>query len=456
MITLAKGWLALVLLAALSGCATNSLFVSYPSQAQKWKTTLASEAPDQGVITKLEQSTAGGDGVLYLQELGRVTQLNGQPEASRNAFAGAVAEYDKEDASAKIQVSSLAATGTAMLTNDNARPYVAPDDERIFTRAYQALNYWADGDATGTSVELRAAALEQQVAANKRDKEIAKAEEDADENSIDLNQFDGYFEGLNAVAGDVKASFQNAWTFYLSALFWEAHGEYNDALVDYKKALEINPDSTMLKEDVERISNRMKRRKVDDGGLVAIIYEQGYVQPRQEFSLPIPTVHGVFSVAFPTYARADKPMPNTLRVLDTASQPLGETQVLADVGALAAKDLKERMPGMLVRQTLRATAKYNVQKQANDNFGLLGSLSTQIYNLVSEQADQRSWLTLPAYAQATRFTLEPGEHTLVLSTPQGNATLTVPVVDRGLTVIHAVAIPGRLITRVLPVQEGPL
>ena len=68
MITLAKGWLALVLLAALSGCATNSLFVSYPSQAQKWKTTLASEAPDQGVITKLEQSTAGGDGVLYLQE----------------------------------------------------------------------------------------------------------------------------------------------------------------------------------------------------------------------------------------------------------------------------------------------------------------------------------------------------------------------------------------------------
>jgi len=456
MIRLAKGWLALVLLAALSGCATNSLFVSYPSQAQKWKNTLASEAPDQGVITKLEQSTAGGDGVLYLQELGRVTQLNGQPEASRNAFAGAVAEYDKEDASAKIQVSSLASTGTAMLTNDNARPYIAPDYERIFTRAYQALNYWAEGDATGTSVELRAAALEQQVAANKRDKEIAKAEEEADENSIDLTQFDGYFDGLNAVAGDVKASFQNAWTFYLSALFWEAHGEYNDALVDYKKALEINPDSTMLKEDVERISNRMKRRKVDDGGMVAIIYEQGYVQPRQEFSLPIPTVHGVFSVAFPTYALADKPMPNTLRVLDSASQPLGETQVLADVGALAAKDLKERMPGMLVRQTLRATAKYNLQKQANDNFGLLGSLSTQIYNLVSEQADQRSWLTLPAYAQATRFALAPGEHSLVLSTPQGNATLTVPVVDRGLTVIHAVAVPGRLITRVLPVQEGPL
>ena len=127
-----------------------------------------------------------------------------------------------------------------------------------------------------------------------------------------------------------------------------------------------------------------------------------------------------------------------------------------DVGALAAKDLKERLPGMLVRQTLRATAKYNLQKEANDNYGALGAFATQIYNLVSEQADRRSWLTLPAYAQATRVSLPQGEHTLLLSTPQGDATLTVPVVNRGLTVIHVVAVPGRLITRVLPVQEGPL
>ena len=496
-----KGCLALACMALLSGCASNSMFVSYPSQAAKWKAELsqapavspdtpAATAPSSGdpdtesaadpaddaesqessatlapaelappprssVISKLESATSSADGVLYLQELGRVSQLQGQREASRNAFAGAVAAYDAEDNSARIQVSSLAATGSAMLTNDNARAYIAPDYERIFTRAYQALNYWAANDTTGTAVELRAAALEQQVAANKRDKEIAKAEEDAEENNVDVSQFDGYFEGLNAVAGDVKSSFQNAWTFYLSALFWEAHREYNDALVDYKKALEIHPESTLLKEDVERVSSAMKG-KHEDGGRVAIIYEQGFVQPRAEFSLPIPTIHGYFSVAFPTYALEDKPRPNSLRVLDTSMQPLGETQVMADVGALAAKDLKERMPGMLVRQTLRATTKYNLQKQANDNYGVFGAFATQIYNLVSEQADRRSWLTLPAYAQATRFTLPQGEHTLLLSTPQGDATLTVPVVNRGLTVIHVVAVPGRLITRVLPVQEGPL
>ena len=442
-------------LLALSGCATNSLFVPYPNQAQQWKASLATAPVTPAATQKLEKAASGGDGVLYLQELGRVSQLTGQREQSREAFAGAIQKYDEEDASARIQVSSLTASASSLITNDNARGYVAPDYERIFTHAYQALNYWHANDATGTAVELRGAALEQRVAADKRDKEIAKAEEAAEENNVDLSQFDGYFQGINAVAGEVKASFQNAWTFYLSALFWEAHGEYNDALVDYKKALEIHPELDMLKEDVGRVSNAMKGRPEKDG-MVAVLYEQGFVQAREEFSLPIPTVHGIFSVAFPTYSLTSKPRPNSLRVLDSASQPLGETVVLADVGALAAKDLKERLPGMLVRQTLRATAKYNLQKKANDDFGPLGAFATQLYNLVSEQADRRSWLTLPAYAQATRFSLPQGEHTLVLSTPGGNATLTVPVVNRGLTVIHVAAVPGQLITRVLPVQEGPL
>lgn len=392
--------------------------------------------------------------MLYLQELGRVAQLQGQREASRQAFAAAVAAYDAEDASAKIQVSSLAATGSSLITNDNARPYIAPDYERIFTRAYQALNYWAANDATGAAVEFRAAALEQQVAANKREKEIAKAEEEAEENNIDLNQFDGYFEGLNAVAGEVKASFQNAWTFYLSALFWEAHGEYNDALVDYKKALEIHPGSDLLKEDVTRVSRAQDGHRPRGQGMVAVLYEQGYVPPRRELSLPIPTIHGLFAVAFPTYSPADKPRPAPLTV--TAQGASARTEVLTDVGGLAAKHLKEQLPGMLVRQTLRATGKYNLQKKANDDFGPVGALLTQLFNLVSERADLRAWLSLPAYGQATRLLLPPGEQRLQLSTPGGGASLTVPVVEGGLTVIHVVSLPDGLITRVLPVQEGPL
>ncbi|MCU5785195.1 COG3014 family protein [Alloalcanivorax marinus] len=437
--------------ALLSGCATRSLFQPYPDQARDWKNGLGAGAAP---VALLDKGVDSADGVLYLQELGRVEQLNGDIDTSRSAFARAIDHYRDTDEQARLRASGLAANAGALLVNDNARPYVAPDYERIYSHAYQALNYWRQGDVTGTAVELRAAANEQRVAANRRDREIAEAQKEADQADLDTERFDGYFAGLDAAAGDVKASFQNAWTFYLSALFWEAHGEYNDALVDYKKALEIHPGSDLLKEDVTRVSRAQDGRRPRGQGMVAVLYEQGYVPPRRELSLPIPTIHGLFAVAFPTYSPADKPRPAPLTV--TAQGASARTEVLTDVGGLAAKHLKEQLPGMLVRQTLRATGKYNLQKKANDDFGPVGALLTQLFNLVSERADLRAWLSLPAYGQATRLLLPPGEQRLQLSTPGGGASLTVPVVEGGLTVIHVVSLPDGLITRVLPVQEGPL
>ena len=433
----------------LSGCATRSLFQPYPSQARAWKADGAA-APS----SLLEKGIDSRDGVLYLQEQGRVAQLGGNIDSSRDAFQRAFADYQATDAAARLRASSLVTNTGALLINDNARPYVAPDYERIFAHAYQALNYWRRNDVTGTAVELRAAANEQRAAANRRDDEIADAQEAARDEDVDVGRYDDQFAGLDAAAGQVKASFQNAWTFYLSALFWEAHGEYNDALVDYKKALEIQPDSNMLQEDVARVSRAQDGRIERGQGLVAVVFEQGFVPARRSLSLPIPTPHGVFAVALPTYSAADKPSPAALTV--TAGSQSARSQVLTDVGGLAARHLREQLPGILVRQTLRATTKYNLQKKANDDFGPVGAIITQLFNLVSEQADLRSWLSLPAYAQATRLMLPPGEHRIELSAPGGGASLTVPVVEQGVTVIHVVATPGRLITRVLPVQEGPL
>tara|TARA_R110001606_G_scaffold261206_12_gene409453 strand:+ start:2948 stop:4309 length:1362 start_codon:yes stop_codon:yes gene_type:complete len=444
--------LCVCLATLLAGCATRSLFQPYPSQAQSWKSTLG---PSGGAsaIKRLQDGAQSRDGVLYLQELGRVEQLAGDDRASRDAFAGAFVHYQQNDEAARLRASSLVSNTGALLINDNARPYVAPDYERIYAHAYQALNYWADGDVTGTAVELRAAANEQRVAADRRDGEIADANSDVDD--LDLSRYQGYFEGLDAAAGRVKASFQNAWTFYLSALFWEAHGEYNDALVDYKKALEIQPDLDFIKEDVQRVSRSLDgARPLRGQGLVAVLFEQGFVPERQPLSLPIPTPHGIFVVSFPTYGLQGKPAPYPLTVRAGALE--SKTRVLADVGGLAAKNLREQVPGLLLRQTLRATTKYNLQKKANDDFGPVGALFTQLFNVVSEQADLRGWLSLPAYGQATRLLLPPGQQTLILSTPGGSATLTVPVVEGGLTVIHVAAPPGRLLTRVLPVQEGAL
>ena len=50
-------------------------------------------------------------------------------------------------------------------------------------------------------MELRRANLEQTVAAQRREKELAKVEEEAAKEEVDVSQHEGSFAGLNEAAG---------------------------------------------------------------------------------------------------------------------------------------------------------------------------------------------------------------------------------------------------------------
>jgi hypothetical protein len=178
----------------------------------------------------------------------------------------------------------------------------------------------------------------------------------------------------------------------------------------------------------------------DEGSLV-ILFEQGQVQPKRELSLPIPTIHGAFAVSFPTYDPADIVPAVPLTAADSEGNGVLRTQVIAEVGAMAAHSLKEEIPAMLVRQTLRAATKYALQKQANDANPFAG-LATNLYNLVSEQADLRSWLTLPLYVQAARTIVPAGEKQIMLSGAAVNQTVNVSVSPGGTTIVRVITTGG--------------
>ena len=427
----------------LTGCA--SVFSNYPAQADKWMVSYQN-GQTEALITELTPKLEDNDGLLYGLELGRLAQLGGNAEASKAGFEAAFLRFDQIDEQAKLRAGAAVSGAGAMLTNDNAIPYKGEDYERIFAHSYQALNYLKLGNAEGAGVELRRANLEQTVAAEKRAKEIDKAEQEAQEKDVDLSQHEGSFAGLNQAAGRVKSSFQNAYTFYLSAVFWEAARDYNAALVDLKRAYEINPDAVFIEEDIRRVQRRMGDRVEaqvpgpNEGSLV-ILFEQGRVQPKREISLPIPTIHGAFAVAFPTYDPADMVAAVPLTATDAEGNGVLRTQVIAEVGAMAARSLREDLPGMLVRQTLRAATKYAAQKQANDASPLAG-FATNIYNLVSERADLRSWMTLPMYVQAGRTIVPAGEKQIMLSGAGVNQAVDISVSPGGTTVVRVITTGG--------------
>jgi hypothetical protein len=433
--------------ALLTGCASTSVFNPYPGQAAEYKTAITSNTIDE-VTADLESKTKSEDRLLYLSERGRLYQINGQYEASKKDFEQVIAAYDEIEASAAITASGAAAGASSMLTNDNAIPYAGFGYERIFAHQFQAFNYLSLSDIEGANVEIRRAALEQRTLELAHEKEIAEAESEASAEGLNLGDWQNTPEltGMNALAGNVKSSFQNGYTFYTSAVLWEAQGDFNSALVDYKKALEINPGNQQIQQDVLRASAG-SRIAADQGALV-VLFEDGFVPERQSFNLSIPyfTSDSVtyLSLAFPYYS-ADRWVTSNALTLYDNNQKLGQTEEIAHVGAMAVKALKEKIPTMIVRQVLRARTKYETHKAATEQGGLVGSLLSTVYNLVSEQADLRSWLTLPNNAQIFRSHLAVGEHAIELNV--GGVSQRVNVTLRGgkMTLLRVINVNNRLV-----------
>lgn len=442
----------LLLAAALAGCAASSVFSPYPLQAAGFRQALT--GLDAGpVMTRLDQKRNSADKLLYLMERGRLAQLQGDFAGSQRDFAQAIAVFEQNADKAMFTLSGGAAGGASLLTNDNAIPYRGYAYERVMLHQFQAFNYLGLGDVEGATVELRRAALFQRDMELKYADEIAKAQGEAVQNQVMLDDYAQYFTGMDTVAGRVRNSFQNGYTFYASAVIWEALGEYNSALVDYKKALELAPDNKALQADVIRANQYFGGAPAKKGepaaptGTVVVLFEQGFVPAKKPVGLGIATLDGgVFSIQFPIYDGLDYTAPSPLLVR-LPDQGKVETALLVDTGALAVKALKEQVPAMLVRQALRARAKYELQKKASEQGGLGGQFLANVYNLVSEQADLRSWLTLPANAQGARLALPAGTQSLEFAGLAGSLSLPVDVRAGRTTIVRVVEANGRLLTQ---------
>ncbi len=449
----------------LTGCAASSVFSPYPNQAVEFKTALSVEAEQapgspsrlDTILGELGEERESADAMLYMMERGRIAQLASRFDESKQDFQLVIDKFEQSDLASTLTASGLGAEGASMMTNDNAIPYKGAGYERIFTHHHQALNYWGLGDIEGASIEFRKVALEQQILMEKYEAEIAEAHEQAQEEEIDIDTLSSEFAGLDTVAGQVKSSFQNAYTFYTSAMFWEATGELNTALIDYKKALEINPGAEVIKQDIARVSKKlgMSTDKLkgnvpaENEGSVVVLFEDGFVPAKSEIKIPIPMFDGGFiSLAFPYYKTEEWPTSNTLKILDDNFTDHGVTYPVANVGAMAVKDLKEQIPQLLVRQTLRGITKYQLQKQSGDHLGLAGSLVASIYNMVSESADRRSWLTLPNSAQVLRFNLPEGQRELTLSAGQAQRSVKLDVKPQKTTLLRVVHVNNQLIPQI--------
>jgi hypothetical protein len=451
-----------------SGCATNSLFTPYPAQTAPYMYQV-----EKG--TKIDadklfgRKVMGRDRVLYRMEQGRLAQLQGNLPTSRAAYADAIAANREQDDKAVVTVSGMVGKTSSLLINDNAIPYVADGYERVMLHHEQALNYLFSGDVEGAGVEVRRAAFEQAEALKRRENELAAArnqEQKQGASVIRSSDLAIVNARLDAAAGRVKNSFQNAYTFYMSGVVRELLNDPDGAYIDYKKAAEIHPENPYVRRDVLRLAEDLGMdeaalfrerwpgvlaNRIPKGqGEVIVFFEDGFLPSRTEFSMPIPLFNnqgGFTAIALPVYepsARESAPV-----ALETAVGPAGDTALVCDLNAMAARALQERMPAIMTRQIVRATAKAMAPQLVHGRDRDVVTLIMSLYAFITERADLRSWTTLPQAAQVLRTPCPPGRQVFTL-THRGTGARAVceaEVRPGGRTIVLVVRTGGRLTAR---------
>ena len=442
--------LFLCTLLLLAGCANNSVFTPYPVRAGVYTHAISTHnlPPALEEVRKI-----GGGRVVLLARLeeGRLAQLQGDYAASLKAFAEADRLIREADDKALISAGQTANQGLSLVSNDNAIPYRSPAHEQVLLHSYQALNYVAANNREGALVEMRQAQRLQDKARDAHDGEDTSTGLSA----AALEHYQGELTNLDNLAKLTGSSVQNPWSLYLAGVLYEAGKQWDDAYIDYKRALSLAPVHPQLQQDVIRLALQLNRREDlsplklpatpaprklrDHEGTVVVMFEEGLAPPRQELFLPFPWPEAWYVLAIPYYPQAWQAAA-PLRLESAALKQPVLTQPLADIQALSARALRDRMLSLLTRQTLRAQTKHQLQKESRDKGGELLGLLVGAYNLISEQADLRSWLTLPRFAHIARFPLPEGEHEIRLN---GSTTVRLTVNRQRLTLLRVVQVDNQ-------------
>jgi hypothetical protein len=429
------------LAALLSSCASTSLFKSYNSQINPHIASVerGNCAAPLAPLAKTAQSS--NDAVLYHLERARIAQIGGDIEQSKSGYEAAMDCFKVAEERAVISASRGASEGASLLTNDAAIPYDAKGYEKVFGYQEQALNYLFGKDLEGAAVEVRRANEEQKLAVARHDKEIAKADKELKEQMVSTDSiYSKNYAALNEIEGKVKNSFMNAYSHYMCGTIQEigaAKGgsggmTLNDAYIDYKKTLEIYPDNSSVQRDALRLARlcgmnddlaQLKTRfpaaaqQVDQSNngdcTVVVLYEDGWVPQMSDLKVPVPTPNGLLTMDLPYYRIDAEPLAQL--EVRCNEQPVGSTEVICDVRALAVKNLKERFGGIVLREVLRTAAMAAGQNELKKKSGDTGALIGSIIDLALSRADTRAWYTLPRYVQVLKFNVPHGNVRLAMA-----------------------------------------
>ncbi|MDI2592677.1 hypothetical protein NYP20_28345 [Pseudomonas sp. N3-W] len=420
--------IALSAVTLLSGC---SAFRNYDSELAQTNQQLAAGNVD-AALTLLEKNNTGEDkDLLYYFEKGELLRAKGDLSGSQNAWTHADQVVGKWEDSVKFDTDKYLAQFGSFVVNDKIRRYEGYDYEKVMLTTQMALNLLAVNDFDGARMSIKKTHEREAVIADLRDKEYLKSEQQAEKEGVKTQYKD--LQGYPVASLDapdvvsLKNSYQSAFSHYLAGFVYEALGEKDLAAPGYRQAAELRPNTPLLE---QALVNLDKPAGKDEDSDILIVVQSGLAPSRDSIRIPLPLPISNQLVITPLSFPIIKP--------DTSTAPFAQIGVdgrqvnltqLNSTTAMSRRALRDDMPGIILRTTVRAITKGVAQKKINETNPLAG-LAMGISSAVLEGADTRTWRTLPDNTQVVRLRLKKGEHQVTLPSAVGGSVVKVTVDQR--------------------------
>ena len=294
-----------------------------------------------------------------------------------------------------------------------------------------------------------------------------------------------YFTERTEDLAKSKSSVLNPYVIYVGGIIHEMSGDLDNAYISYKKGLDVMPSNPYLRRDIVRLARKLNKIQdldklkstypeiwkqletstSDKNGRLVVLYEYGWVQRKKEAFI----TKKYLSVAYPVYQF--KWCDASPMLISAEQGELGSTAPICYMNTIALRALKEdvkwrRIMGVTQLQVLfhpdsnlpqPPPGAIKVSEFAagtpvgNSNVrlasGFLLATSAICNKNANENADLRSFMTLPENVQTLAADIPAGTHKIAFA-PQGTQLRleeSVPVIAGKTTIVRVVQVGPRLI-----------
>ncbi len=398
------------------------------------------------IIAAAESRYGSNSKLLYLMDRGMTLHLAERYKESAR-FLEEANEMVEDLYTRRLRNEAL-----SLLVSDTKRPFRGDPYEQVLINVINALNYARLGDLEEALVEAR-----------RIDHRLNVLTDTVDEEDYQEDPFARYLTGvLYEANGDLSNAFvgyRKAFEAYQGAQTWSAvpvpgivkqdllritqrlnlvneHAEYRQAFPEVSwEARPTNGHAEIIVVSYQGRSPRLEDQFIDVpvslDALALLLHTKqlGRNQPQRAGGVDA-VLYGlqgeIVRISLPrVVAQKSQVGHGRITVAQEGVRHSYQTELMNSVTATAKKNLSDRLPSVTLRAVARAALKISTAEALGYGAGAAGkddetrhaiqaivSMLLKVLFITTEEADKRSWRTLPDEIQVSRFPVTPGSVSL--------------------------------------------